>query len=88
MKIATRHFLIPECPDEIALCMNTKNLSMVSINYKDRTFSVWTEEDNNSDLLHDFLSDIDNKYYFESILINEDSNPKSIAVFFKVCFIS
>jgi len=81
MKICTRHFIIPESPDEIALCMNTKNLHMLSVNYKGRSFSIWTEEDDNDGLLNEYLSKIDSKYYFEAMVLTNDLTPSSIAEF-------
>ena len=81
MKICTRHYIVPETPDEVALCMGSKDLHMLSVNYKGRSFSIWTEEDDDNGLLNSYLSSINSKYYFEAILLTDELTPKSVAEF-------
>jgi len=54
---------------------------MISVNYKGKTFSVWTEEDDNEGLLNDYLRRIDNRFHFEALLIEPNLTPKSMAEF-------
>ncbi len=79
MKIFTRSFVIPESPEEVALCMASKGLHMLSVSCKDRSYSVWTEEENDDALMHDFLAKLDHEYYFKKVVLDEEDDPEHIA---------
>lgn len=63
MIICTRHYIIPESTDEVAL-MQIKNMKRIAISFDNRAFQVYTEEEDHSDLLQPILKSVKYKREF------------------------
>jgi hypothetical protein len=79
MFVAERHFLIPESPQEIALLKSSNHLKETRLRCNDREFTCYTEVDEDDGLVHDYLSRINNKFYFAAIVLEKELSPQSLA---------
>jgi hypothetical protein len=70
MKIATRHYLIPESTDEVSLMQESKNMKRIAISFDNKAFQVYTEEEDDSDLLQPILKSVKYKKYFDLLLLD------------------
>ncbi len=84
MQICSRSFLIPENTDEIALLQGSKNLKQIRVKYRDREYSVFSEDDSDEMLMHSFLRKLDKKFYYEAIVLDEELDPERLANYIKI----